>query len=90
MSPNGRHLHLSEHCFADCCVLLVSLQQLELSSEEHEHYGPLQQHHRVVASLNKQIQQKTKELGEVRRSLWFNECAVLNCVQHFILIFLHY
>uniref|UniRef100_A0AAX7VRC8 Coiled-coil domain-containing protein 93 n=1 Tax=Astatotilapia calliptera TaxID=8154 RepID=A0AAX7VRC8_ASTCA len=40
-------------------------KQLELSSEEHEHYGPLQQHHRVVASLNKQIQQKTKELGEV-------------------------
>uniref|UniRef100_A0AAX7TFG0 Coiled-coil domain-containing protein 93 n=1 Tax=Astatotilapia calliptera TaxID=8154 RepID=A0AAX7TFG0_ASTCA len=70
----------SRHCFADCCVLLVSLQQLELSSEEHEHYGPLQQHHRVVASLNKQIQQKTKELGEVCRSLWFNECAVLNCV----------
>lgn len=58
----------------------MSLQQLELSSEEHEHYGPLQQHHRVVASLNKQIQQKTKELGEVCRSLWFNECAVLNCV----------
>uniref|UniRef100_A0AAX7UET1 Coiled-coil domain-containing protein 93 n=1 Tax=Astatotilapia calliptera TaxID=8154 RepID=A0AAX7UET1_ASTCA len=55
-------------------------KQLELSSEEHEHYGPLQQHHRVVASLNKQIQQKTKELGEVCRSLWFNECAVLNCV----------
>uniref|UniRef100_A0A669EGZ6 Coiled-coil domain-containing protein 93 n=1 Tax=Oreochromis niloticus TaxID=8128 RepID=A0A669EGZ6_ORENI len=40
-------------------------KQLELSSEEHEHYGPLQQHHRVVASLNKQIQQKTKELEEV-------------------------
>uniref|UniRef100_A0A669DM16 Coiled-coil domain-containing protein 93 n=1 Tax=Oreochromis niloticus TaxID=8128 RepID=A0A669DM16_ORENI len=50
-------------------------KQLELSSEEHEHYGPLQQHHRVVASLNKQIQQKTKELEEVCRSLWFNECA---------------
>ncbi|CAI5670750.1 coiled-coil domain-containing protein 93 isoform X2 [Oreochromis niloticus] len=41
-------------------------KQLELSSEEHEHYGPLQQHHRVVASLNKQIQQKTKELEELQ------------------------
>uniref|UniRef100_A0AAX7T3J8 Coiled-coil domain-containing protein 93 n=1 Tax=Astatotilapia calliptera TaxID=8154 RepID=A0AAX7T3J8_ASTCA len=41
-------------------------EKLELSSEEHEHYGPLQQHHRVVASLNKQIQQKTKELGELQ------------------------
>ncbi|XP_035770537.1 coiled-coil domain-containing protein 93 [Neolamprologus brichardi] len=41
-------------------------KQLELSSEEHEHYGPLQQHHRAVASLNKQIQQKTKELGELQ------------------------
>uniref|UniRef100_A0A669CPL6 Coiled-coil domain-containing protein 93 n=1 Tax=Oreochromis niloticus TaxID=8128 RepID=A0A669CPL6_ORENI len=50
-------------------------EKLELSSEEHEHYGPLQQHHRVVASLNKQIQQKTKELEEVCRSLWFNELA---------------
>uniref|UniRef100_A0A669CE05 Coiled-coil domain-containing protein 93 n=1 Tax=Oreochromis niloticus TaxID=8128 RepID=A0A669CE05_ORENI len=53
-------------------------KQLELSSEEHEHYGPLQQHHRVVASLNKQIQQKTKELEEVCRSLWFNEFSLLN------------
>uniref|UniRef100_A0A3Q4MYC1 Coiled-coil domain-containing protein 93 n=1 Tax=Neolamprologus brichardi TaxID=32507 RepID=A0A3Q4MYC1_NEOBR len=41
-------------------------EKLELSSEEHEHYGPLQQHHRAVASLNKQIQQKTKELGELQ------------------------
>uniref|UniRef100_A0AAX7ULS9 Coiled-coil domain-containing protein 93 n=1 Tax=Astatotilapia calliptera TaxID=8154 RepID=A0AAX7ULS9_ASTCA len=60
-------------------------KQLELSSEEHEHYGPLQQHHRVVASLNKQIQQKTKELGEVCRSLcqrlWGKELVCLEEVE---------
>uniref|UniRef100_A0A8C5I428 Coiled-coil domain-containing protein 93 n=1 Tax=Gouania willdenowi TaxID=441366 RepID=A0A8C5I428_GOUWI len=37
----------------------------ELTSEERsERFGPLQQHRRAVASLNKQIQQKTEELGE--------------------------
>lgn len=42
-------------------------KQLELSSEEHsERYGPLQQHRRAIASLNKQIQQKTKELKELQ------------------------
>uniref|UniRef100_A0A672IGT6 Coiled-coil domain-containing protein 93 n=1 Tax=Salarias fasciatus TaxID=181472 RepID=A0A672IGT6_SALFA len=44
--------------------LLVSPQQSERSSEERsERYGPLQQHRRAVASLNKHIQQKTKELS---------------------------
>uniref|UniRef100_A0A3Q0R508 Coiled-coil domain-containing protein 93 n=1 Tax=Amphilophus citrinellus TaxID=61819 RepID=A0A3Q0R508_AMPCI len=48
-------------------------KQLELSSEEHsERYGPLQQHRRAIASVNKQIQQKTKELKEVCRSLSLN------------------
>uniref|UniRef100_A0A8C2Z2P8 Coiled-coil domain-containing protein 93 n=1 Tax=Cyclopterus lumpus TaxID=8103 RepID=A0A8C2Z2P8_CYCLU len=41
-------------------------KQSELSSEERsERYGPLQQHRRAVVSLNKQIQQKTKQLQEV-------------------------
>lgn len=38
-------------------------KQSERSSEER--YGPLQQHRRAVASINKHIQQKTKELQEV-------------------------
>ncbi|XP_030580346.1 coiled-coil domain-containing protein 93 isoform X2 [Archocentrus centrarchus] len=42
-------------------------EKLELSSEEHsERYGPLQQHRRAIASVNKQIQQKTKELKELQ------------------------
>ncbi|KAM7407969.1 hypothetical protein PAMA_003617 [Pampus argenteus] len=42
-------------------------KQSELSSEERsERYGPLQQHRRALASLNKHIQQKTKELEELR------------------------
>ncbi|XP_059198888.1 coiled-coil domain-containing protein 93 [Centropristis striata] len=42
-------------------------KQLELSSEERsERYGPLQQHRRAVASLNKQIHQKTKQLEELQ------------------------
>uniref|UniRef100_A0A672IGQ6 Coiled-coil domain-containing protein 93 n=1 Tax=Salarias fasciatus TaxID=181472 RepID=A0A672IGQ6_SALFA len=41
-------------------------EKSERSSEERsERYGPLQQHRRAVASLNKHIQQKTKELQEV-------------------------
>ncbi|KAM6955649.1 coiled-coil domain-containing protein 93 isoform 2-T2 [Lycodopsis pacificus] len=42
-------------------------KQSELSSEERsERYGPLQQHRRAVGSLNKQIQQKTKQLEELQ------------------------
>ncbi|XP_051258830.1 coiled-coil domain-containing protein 93 isoform X2 [Dicentrarchus labrax] len=42
-------------------------KQSELSSEERsERYGPLQQHRRAVASVQKQIQQKTKQLEELR------------------------
>ncbi|XP_041638330.1 coiled-coil domain-containing protein 93 isoform X1 [Cheilinus undulatus] len=42
-------------------------KQSELSSEERsERYGPLQQHRRAVASLNKQIEQKTKQLEELQ------------------------
>ncbi|KAM9347427.1 coiled-coil domain-containing protein 93 isoform 2-T2 [Symphorus nematophorus] len=42
-------------------------KQSELSSEERaERYGPLQQHRRALASLNKQIQQKTKQLEELQ------------------------
>nr|XP_046260120.1 coiled-coil domain-containing protein 93 isoform X3 [Scatophagus argus] len=42
-------------------------KQSELSAEERsERYGPLQQHRRAVASLNKQIQNKTKELEELK------------------------
>ncbi|XP_042282646.1 coiled-coil domain-containing protein 93 [Thunnus maccoyii] len=42
-------------------------KQSELSSEERsERYGPLQQHRRAVVSLNKQIQQKTKQLEELQ------------------------
>ncbi|XP_017276678.1 coiled-coil domain-containing protein 93 isoform X1 [Kryptolebias marmoratus] len=42
-------------------------KQSELTSEERsERYGPLQQHRRAVASINKQIQQKTKQLEELR------------------------
>ncbi|KAM3861897.1 coiled-coil domain-containing protein 93 [Diretmus argenteus] len=42
-------------------------KQSELSSEDRpERYGPLQQHRRTVVSLNKQIQQKTKQLEELQ------------------------
>ncbi|XP_041806419.1 coiled-coil domain-containing protein 93 isoform X2 [Chelmon rostratus] len=42
-------------------------EKSELSSEERsERYGPLQQHRRAVASLHKQIQQKTKQLEELQ------------------------
>ncbi|XP_071341191.1 coiled-coil domain-containing protein 93 isoform X2 [Trachinotus anak] len=42
-------------------------KQSELTSEERsERYGPLQQHRRAVASLSKQIQQKTTQLEELQ------------------------
>uniref|UniRef100_UPI0037E9381F coiled-coil domain-containing protein 93 n=1 Tax=Semicossyphus pulcher TaxID=241346 RepID=UPI0037E9381F len=42
-------------------------KQSELSSEERsERYGPLQQHRRAVASLSKQMEQKTKQLEELQ------------------------
>uniref|UniRef100_A0A8B9KJR2 Coiled-coil domain-containing protein 93 n=1 Tax=Astyanax mexicanus TaxID=7994 RepID=A0A8B9KJR2_ASTMX len=42
-------------------------EKAERSAEDRpERYGPVQQHRRMVASLNKQIQQRTKELEEVR------------------------
>ncbi|XP_046902295.1 coiled-coil domain-containing protein 93 [Hypomesus transpacificus] len=42
-------------------------RQSELSAEDHsEWFGPLQQHRRMVASLNKQIMQKTKQLEELQ------------------------
>ncbi|XP_037343554.2 coiled-coil domain-containing protein 93 isoform X1 [Pungitius pungitius] len=44
-------------------------RQSELSSEERsERYGPLQQHRRAVALLNKEIQQKTKELVQLQEN----------------------
>ncbi|XP_076011316.1 coiled-coil domain-containing protein 93 [Genypterus blacodes] len=43
-------------------------KQSELSAEDRsERYGPLQQHRRAVASLNKQIQQKTKQHEELKQ-----------------------
>uniref|UniRef100_A0A8C6MJF3 Coiled-coil domain-containing protein 93 n=1 Tax=Nothobranchius furzeri TaxID=105023 RepID=A0A8C6MJF3_NOTFU len=46
-------------------------KQSELSLEERsERYGPLQQHRRTVTSLNKHLQQKTKQLEEVSSALW--------------------
>uniref|UniRef100_A0A8B9KKN7 Coiled-coil domain-containing protein 93 n=1 Tax=Astyanax mexicanus TaxID=7994 RepID=A0A8B9KKN7_ASTMX len=45
-------------------------EKAERSAEDRpERYGPVQQHRRMVASLNKQIQQRTKELEEVRPAL---------------------
>lgn len=44
----------------------VILQAERSAVDGSERYGPVQQHRRVVTSLNKQIQQKTKELEEVR------------------------
>ncbi|KAJ4932889.1 hypothetical protein JOQ06_029728, partial [Pogonophryne albipinna] len=42
-------------------------KQSELTSEERsERHGPLQQHRRAVASLNKQIQHRTKQLEELK------------------------
>ncbi|KAK2839383.1 hypothetical protein Q5P01_013123 [Channa striata] len=42
-------------------------KQSELTSEERsERFGSLQQHRRMVTSLNKQIQQKTKQLEELQ------------------------
>lgn len=50
--------------------LCVTLQQLKRSSEERsERYGPVQQHRRAVASLDKQIQQKAEQLKEVSAAL---------------------
>lgn len=47
-------------------LLLFVFQQSELSAEERpERLGAAQQHRRKVASLNKQILQKTKLLEEV-------------------------
>lgn len=47
-----------------CCMCMIL--QAERSAEDRpERYGPVQQHRRMVASLNKQIQLKTKELEEV-------------------------
>ncbi|KAM9448824.1 coiled-coil domain-containing protein 93-like isoform 2-T2 [Salvelinus alpinus] len=41
--------------------------KLERSAEDRpERYGPVQQHRRIVTSLNKQIQQKTKQLEELQ------------------------
>lgn len=51
-------------CHMTRCVLLWP-QQSELSEERSERFGPLQQHRRAVASLEKQIHQKTNELQEV-------------------------
>uniref|UniRef100_A0A8C6MHG6 Coiled-coil domain-containing protein 93 n=1 Tax=Nothobranchius furzeri TaxID=105023 RepID=A0A8C6MHG6_NOTFU len=46
-------------------------EKSELSLEERsERYGPLQQHRRTVTSLNKHLQQKTKQLEEVSSALW--------------------
>ncbi|XP_032423080.1 coiled-coil domain-containing protein 93 isoform X2 [Xiphophorus hellerii] len=42
-------------------------KQLKRSSEERsERYGPVQQHRRAVASLDKQIQQKAEQLKELK------------------------
>ncbi|KAI5628027.1 coiled-coil domain-containing protein 93 isoform X1 [Silurus asotus] len=42
-------------------------EKAERSAEDRtERYGPVQQHRRMVTSLNKQIQQKTKELEEMQ------------------------
>uniref|UniRef100_A0A8C7YHK8 Coiled-coil domain-containing protein 93 n=1 Tax=Oryzias sinensis TaxID=183150 RepID=A0A8C7YHK8_9TELE len=42
-------------------------KQSELSSEERqERFGPLQQHRRAVASLNKQVQTKVKQLEQLQ------------------------
>uniref|UniRef100_A0AAQ4QXC8 Coiled-coil domain-containing protein 93 n=1 Tax=Gasterosteus aculeatus aculeatus TaxID=481459 RepID=A0AAQ4QXC8_GASAC len=46
--------------------------------ERSERYGPLQQHRRAVASLNKQIEQKTKELDEH----WQTVCASCQANEH--------
>lgn len=46
--------------------LFFFFQQSErLMEDQTDGYGPTQQHRRLVASLNKQIQQKTKQLEEV-------------------------
>ncbi|XP_028992202.1 coiled-coil domain-containing protein 93 [Betta splendens] len=45
-------------------------KQSGLTSEDRsERFGPLQQHRRVVTSLNKQVQQKTKALEELQAKL---------------------
>lgn len=44
---------------------LVILQAERSAEDRTERYGPVQQYRRMVTSLNKQIQQKTKELEEV-------------------------
>uniref|UniRef100_A0A8C9SIM8 Coiled-coil domain-containing protein 93 n=1 Tax=Scleropages formosus TaxID=113540 RepID=A0A8C9SIM8_SCLFO len=44
-------------------------QSERLLEDRSERYGPAQQHRRLVASLNKQIQQKSKHLEEVVREV---------------------
>ncbi|XP_071211150.1 coiled-coil domain-containing protein 93-like isoform X2 [Salvelinus alpinus] len=45
----------------------MATEELERSAEDRpERYGPVQQHRRIVTSLNKQIQQKTKQLEELQ------------------------
>uniref|UniRef100_A0A8C7GWT1 Coiled-coil domain-containing protein 93 n=1 Tax=Oncorhynchus kisutch TaxID=8019 RepID=A0A8C7GWT1_ONCKI len=49
-------------------------KQSELSTEDRpERYGPVQQHRRMVTSLNKQIQQKTNLLEKLRALVGMNE-----------------
>uniref|UniRef100_A0AAQ5XWE5 Coiled-coil domain-containing protein 93 n=1 Tax=Amphiprion ocellaris TaxID=80972 RepID=A0AAQ5XWE5_AMPOC len=62
-------------------------KQLELTSEERsERYGPLQQHRRAVATLNKQIQQKTKQLEEVRLTVIESEVHLHHTVSSTLLL----
>lgn len=63
--------------------LLLFFQQSELSAEERpERLGAAQQHRRKVASLNKQILQKTKLLEEVSIVCVVKKKTLIKVVDH--------
>lgn len=64
-------------------LLLLVFQQSELSAEERpERLGAAQQHRRKVASLNKQILQKTKLLEEVSVVCVVKKKTLIKVVDH--------
>lgn len=68
------------------------IEQAERSVEDRpERYGPAQQHRRQLASLNKQITQKTNELAEVMRIPHIaNITVIISSVCFFLHCFLLY
>uniref|UniRef100_A0AAR2LS15 Coiled-coil domain-containing protein 93 n=1 Tax=Pygocentrus nattereri TaxID=42514 RepID=A0AAR2LS15_PYGNA len=63
-------------------------EKAERSAEDRpERYGPVQQHRRMVTSLNKQIQQRTKELEEASSCGIQVVCLLLVCSELTLFVF---